>query len=336
MNCFLHIGTEKTATTTLQSFFYLNRIKMLKYGFLFPKSVGIRNNYKLPVAVYNINKRDDLTNRLNIFSDNNLISFQKRVINNLKKEIFFNNNQNIIFSSEHIQSRLTDINELYRLKNMINGLGFDDILIIIYLRNPVEIAESLYSTSIINGHTISVPPPSSNRYFNNICNHKNTLMSYERVFGKDNLIPRIYDRNEFKNNSIIEDFLEVLGLRLSEEFEIPNDENRSLSFLGLEILRRFNKKVPLFINNKLNPKRSDIVNYFQRYFSDKKYLMPKYLVDEYEKAFEESNEWVRRNWFPVKESLFPKKVYFEEEKTNCTDTELKKIADLLADIWSEK
>ena len=87
MKCFLHIGTEKTATTTLQNFLHLNRDKFAKYGFLLPKNAGYPNNYKLPILAYNNHRRDDLTNINGIYTEESLIQFQKKINEGLKTEI---------------------------------------------------------------------------------------------------------------------------------------------------------------------------------------------------------------------------------------------------------
>ncbi len=336
MKCYLHIGTEKTGTTTLQHFFHTNRQELLKNGFLFTKSAGLTNNFLLPVAVYNKERRDDLTNRQKIYSDDELSQFQKKILKELKKEISKKQKSNVIFSSEHIQSRLTTIEELKRLKESLHSMGIDEIKIIVYLRNPVEIAKSLYSTSIINGHTLEKPPSPKNKYFNNVCHHKNTLIRYETVFGRENIIPRIFEKDSLKNGSIIHDFFDILQLNLTPDFKIPEDKNKSLSPLGLDLLRRLNHHLPLFVDNKLNPLRGDIVDYFQKVFNDKKYVMPKKLVEEYEESFKESNEWVRKNWFPHKSRLFSKVTYQDETTITLADNELNQIASLLFEIWTKK
>lgn len=62
MKCFLHIGTEKTATTTIQSFLSLNRKRLREYGYFYPESIGFLNHSSLSIAAYELTKRDDLTN----------------------------------------------------------------------------------------------------------------------------------------------------------------------------------------------------------------------------------------------------------------------------------
>jgi len=143
MKCYLHIGTEKTATKTLQSFLYINKEKLAGYGFGYTKSAGLIDDRKLPVAAYDLHRRDDHTRMANINSDEDLHNYQQKIISDLKKEIKEISLPNIIFSSEHIQSRLKSAGEIQRLKDILSALGFNDISVIVYLRNPADIANSL-------------------------------------------------------------------------------------------------------------------------------------------------------------------------------------------------
>lgn len=46
----LHIGAEKTGTTTIQEFLTLNRERLLAQGVHFPMSVGLKNHTRLAVC----------------------------------------------------------------------------------------------------------------------------------------------------------------------------------------------------------------------------------------------------------------------------------------------
>lgn len=339
MKCFLHIGTEKTATTTIQNFLNLNRDILLNDKIIYTKTAGKTNNRALPVAAYNLNRRDDYTKIHGIKSESELLDFQKKIAHDLKTEITKTSRNDsefkIIFSSEHFQSRLTTLEEIKRLKNIIDSFGINEIYVIIYLRGPAEIANSLYSTAIKSGSQGKHPPSPKNLYWNNVCNHKNTLEKFGSVFGTSALIPRLFYPKEFLNGSIIDDFLNAIGVSDTSSYEIPPNSNESLSVVGVNLLRRLNHIVPMWIDNKPNPVRLNLVSYIEKYFSDSKYVMPRELFEKYDLEFSESNEWVRRKFFPHKKKLFSE-YYQKESKLEISDTDLDRIANLIGNIWNDK
>ncbi len=308
MKCYLHIGTEKTATTTLQNFFNLNRDKLHEKGFLYTKNAGETNNVGLPLSIYNIDKRDELTSLHKIYTDDEFIQYQKITKQKIKEEIKAHSPESIIFSSEHIHSRLTSKDELHRLKDFLFELGVTEVVVIVYLRDPVKLATSLYSTSIKYGSTAKSPPlPGQNYYYENICNHRKTLETFGEVFGMETLCPKIFHKKEYAGGTIIDDFLKILGLNLDDSFIIPVNQNKSLSNSGLKMMRIFNIFMPVLINGKFNRWRNPFLKHFETYFvstKHNKYIMPKSLAEIYRTAYAESNEWVRKKFFPYKTKLF--------------------------------
>ena len=343
MKCFLHIGTEKTATTTLQEFFNINRSKLLDNGFIYTKSAGKTNNRSLPIVAYNLDRRDDCTKRFGLNTNEKLLNYQNRTITNLKKEISSickkHSSDSLILSSEHIQSRLTDINELKRLKEIIYSLGVSDIYVIIYLRRPAEIANSLHSTAIKAGWSIKSPPSVTVTNFHKtkfsiISSHQATLEKFGAVFGESNLIPRLFDKQEFENGNIIDDILKVMEIPESS-FIIPDNLNESLSALGVELICRLNETIPAWVGNKQNPIRVCLLKFMKELYAGEKYVMPTALFKEYDLFFKESNEWVRENYFPTKKKLFNDKVPNESSSTLETK-ELSIIARLITKILKDK
>ncbi|EOI1822237.1 coiled-coil domain-containing protein, partial [Campylobacter coli] len=127
-------------------------------------------------------------------------------------------------------------------------------------------------------------------------------------------------------------------------FIIPPKQNESLDLLGIDLLRRINKFLPLFCNNARNIFRGDLHHFAVKHFTSKdshlKFQPPKEVVQSYIDYFEESNEWVRKEFFPHKERLFSKKD-LTDYKENYELKEMKpeywdKIAEFIADIVSTK
>ncbi|MCV3533961.1 hypothetical protein L8Y00_05150 [Campylobacter lari] len=177
-----------------------------------------------------------------------------------------------------------------------------------------------------------------------ICNHKQTLQWWGEIFGKENLIVRLFDNNEFYQGDLLKDFIHSIGLEWDDEFIIPPKQNESLDLLGIELLRRVNSILPLFVNNIRNIFRGDLHHFVLKHFTSKdphlKFQPPKEIMQSYINYFEESNEWVRQEFFPHKERLFPKKD-LSNYKENYELKEMKpeywdKIAEFIADIVKTK
>ena len=175
---------------------------------------------------------------------------------------------------------------------------------ILYLRRPADIANSLYSTSVKAGRFSDAPPSPKQGYWNNICNHKVTLEKFSSVFGDRAIIPRLFDKAEFENGSIIDDVIKIVGIPSGHLYQIPKNQNEGLSFRGLKLLKAVNKVLPKFIANRPNPVRALVVNYLVKLFPDDKYKMSDQLYKEYDRQFFQSNEWVRKKYFPHKDRLF--------------------------------
>ncbi|OOX96093.1 hypothetical protein BOQ03_05425 [Campylobacter coli] len=181
-------------------------------------------------------------------------------------------------------------------------------------------------------------------HFHHICNHKQTLQWRGEVFGKENLIVRLFDKNEFYQGDLLKDFIHSIGLEWDDEFIILPKQNESLDLLGIDLLRRINKFLPLFCNNARNIFRGDLHHFAIKHFTSKdphlKFQSPKEIIQSYIDYFEESNEWARKEFFPYKERLFPKKD-LTDYKENYELKEMKpeywdKIAELIADIVTTK
>ncbi|EIX7824910.1 hypothetical protein MK959_001435 [Campylobacter coli] len=155
------------------------------------------------------------------------------------------------------------------------------------------------------------------------------------VFGKENLIVRLFDKNEFYQGDLLKDFIHSIGLEWDDEFIIPPKQNESLDLLGIELLKRTNKSykhlLPSTISGAYLCTSKD---------PHLKFQPPKEVVQSYIDYFEESNEWVRKEFFPHKERLFPKKD-LSNYKENYELKEMKpeywdKIAEFIAYIVKTK
>jgi hypothetical protein len=170
-----------------------------------------------------------------------------------------------------------------------------------------------------------------------ICNHQKTLEDFSKIFGESAITPRLFESDELYKGSIVHDFMNVLDLPWQSHYKLPRNSNLTLSATGLELLRRVNEKIPVVVNDKPNPLRGRISNYFENNFtSGDKHKMPEILMKEYDEAFKCSNEQVREKWFPERKKLFKARDSWTESTLVMPDSELQNMANLIVKIWTSK
>lgn len=300
MKLLIHIGTEKTGSTTIQRALKKNN----HLGFVKCDLGKSTNNWGLALLGYEAPRDDNLCRFFSVSNQAALDQIKATIREHLTVDIqkFKGSDyENYVVSSEHIHSLLTTENALTRLKSELELCGFYDIRVIGYLRNPVEIASSLYSTAIKTGSLMESPPPPSNSYFRNICNHKETVLRFEHVFGDTACTFRSFDVRDLYDSSLLKDFAVTTGLTAIKSIDDVK-ENPSISALGLRILLEVNKLVTNENIQLSREHRKHLVNYLESNYCGSNIVLKPSLVKDYFNTFYESNKWVNDNrvklsWF---------------------------------------
>lgn len=329
MTCYLHIGTMKTGTSSIQDFLYKNQNLLKIQKTLYPNS--IKNSWHL-------NDHNPFAHAIEYFLEQANFSSLDSYLKPLKQEINNSHSNKVIVSTENIQFLLYNEKYIQELQIILKNLGFTKIYIIIYLRNPSDLFISMCSQALKDGTPKKfLSLPSENNKFKILCHHEQTLKNWENIFKKENLIVKLFSKNEFYQGNLLKDFINTIGLEWDNNFIIPDKQNETLDLLGMEILNHFNNyNIPMLANRYVD----FIVNFFDKHFTSKdpklKFQPPKEIYQSYIDYFEESNEWVRKEFFPHKERLFPKKdmsTYKENYKLREMKPEYwDKIAEFIADI----
>ena len=290
----LHIGIEKTGTTSIQKFLEINYFDLKKQGITCPKSLCYSNSFNhrwAALIAYNAGRNDDNTKK--VFSSKAERSFKvKQKLNEFRNEFNSQPSNTWIISSEHLQSRLKTKDEIKKLRNIFSDL-FDEIKILVYIRDPLEIAISWWSTRIKSEALLSQLPKPDNRYIQHLCNHKKTILQWGSIFKIENIIVGFYKEKDNSKEDIIFDFCKKLNIDISS-LKIPKFyENKKLSLLGMKYKLSFNKN-----SKKLNlDHENDYLLFLSKkilnYTSNDKFFYPNNKqIREYENAFKKSNEWV--------------------------------------------
>ncbi|MCV3445555.1 hypothetical protein L8W39_07850 [Campylobacter lari] len=131
----------------------------------------------------------------------------------------------------------------------------------VYLRENGNMAISSYSTKIKSGKQDFGLKPC--KEFEYLGNYKELLCRWQEIFSKENIIVRLFDKNEFYQGDLLKNFVHSIGLKWDNEFVIPPKQNESLNLIGVELLKRINQYLPWRIDNKINHLRGGDKIYYK-------------------------------------------------------------------------
>ena len=226
--CFLHIGSEKTGTTSIQRYCAQNRDSLLADGFWYPNAgawegANVHKRLSDAALVGDIPEESDLS-----------IEFRDEY-----KAAAASGATRAIISSEFFHSRFRNEAAISRLKVFL-ARWFRTVRVVYYARRQDRLAASMHSTGIRGGHStersaLSVFEKKRQYYFD----HLAVCDLWAHVFGSENLICRIYERAKLENGDVIDDFESVVGLKHNSG-RVREHANESLSLICMSVLLRLN------------------------------------------------------------------------------------------------
>jgi hypothetical protein len=331
MKLLIHIGTGKTGSTSIQSALSANRAKLLSKGFFYSVCNDKNSHNFLPMLVADKGNFQFLFKRIFAPSElHHLEAKRQEWCENLRAEVEDARSQahTFILSSEHLCT--LNRGELRRLKGLVLSL-FSSLEVLVYLRDQADYAVSMYDTSLKTGGPLRQPAPPER--FPEL-NYAKFLKRWRRVVTKNAVNVRLFERESLLNGDILEDFFSVCGLSVSE-FERPPEQNQSMDILGHALMHRINLLLPEFLKDgTVNPARRNFSRYFASRFSKgEKLTVSPALAAKYDSSFRSSNEWVRKRYFPNRESLFARKERRATGALGIPDEYLDEMAQTLVDLW---
>ena len=288
---FLHIGMPKTATTSLQEYFYLNtKVMASRYKLHYAKSAGTKNHLKMAAYAAPENTRDLLDA---VMANSN--SARETFFKKFRSEAIavINKGGHLLVSNEHMASRVSEPETLKALKLLTEGLGAK-VKIIIYLRRQDKYMFSSYSTWIKSGGSGKFK---SDRYRQKKFDYTALLEKWAKVFGKENLIVRPFEKSRWRGGTIYADFMSIFGIdNLSQFQDIPVSANASLDRAQLVFLAKFNKNVAAFEGDKRNELRGDIVELLEGMSTTDKIQLSKEEVGNIIDYFRKDNDFISKEY----------------------------------------
>lgn len=214
---YLHIGLHKTGTTSIQRALVKNKELLNKYGFDFLKPLY---GYEFEEGTIRWWFKEKETNKITLERLPKLFEQTNKI------------NQSNIIASGEILSWLFDEKSIAKIKENIK-FYYKNCKIIIYIRRQDQLMLSLYQQSSKGPYGIAKD------YFGrgekSLPTNSHKLLSYfdfnervklwEKIFGRENIIIRVFEPEKLYKNDAVLDFFHILGINKDVKTSKINESN---------------------------------------------------------------------------------------------------------------
>lgn len=233
MKLVLHIGTEKTGSTSLQRWAWDNGARLADQGIHVSRRLGGPPHQKLHCWALGQFGGDDALARIGVHSDADYQAFRAGFPGELAAEIRLARDagcHTVLMSSEFCHSRLVRPEQVRRLRDLLQP-HFDEIDVLCCLRPQIDLAVSLMSTAARIGFNLSgsyldrVAPEAA--YYD----YAAMVRRWSDAFGGTAVSLIAYRRHP----DIIADLIARLGLDVSG-FDAPRRQNSAIDVRTLAMM----------------------------------------------------------------------------------------------------
>jgi len=353
MTIYLHIGTPKTGTTSIQHFMSDNAEALLEKGILVPPVFRNPNHTELyHYAVESSHSNSILKTHASSFAPKDLATFPRSFVDTISKH-----NGDAVVSCEYLSAFLVDSQQITALANLCYE-ATDEVKVVIYLREQVESFVSYYPTQVSAGRRMpfSLKLPDSGVSWVDHCSkliegesktgntnpfrefpplwldYNALVMRWADVFGKDNIDVRTFS----KKDDIRNDFCDVIGLT-SSRFLIINAKRKyyATGYAETEIIRGLNYLFPRSIGAAVTtPERRAIFGKLKTAFIEVG-SSPAAKVSDYLNVAEITNiqEYFQSSNKLISENFCENKELFSDSVEPTTTLSSKVITDYTTDVF---
>lgn len=267
---YLHIGSHKTGSTSIQFYLYKNKAQLNRFGYRYYSCspVGeIRKSCNPWVSI-----TDELRFKgAKVKNKYNLADRLGQV------------DGNVILSAEHF-SWIFDYNEINKLHSVLSEL-FDKIYIVVYIRRQDALAVShlQQASKATNAPArkfygdLTQALPEYKPYLDQYLDYNNKIGMWGDAFGDDNIIVRDFARDSLFKGDVVDDFLNILGMSKISKINV----NESMGAKSLVANRLFNEL-------GVNKGRKEVLDILIK--NDKAKMLPsKHAAKKFYENYKESN-----------------------------------------------
>jgi len=304
----LHIGTEKTGTTTLQGYLHSAQSELNGQGVAYYASPGRVESRALAASAVGDQAPDDFLKQLSVQSPEQRHVFREQTKRHFHAAMTALDERihTVVISSEHFHSRLRHPWQVKWLHDLITPWA-NDVQVVVYLRPQTDVLSSYYSTALKNGEVRSLEGLGGRicHTANHFYNYQMLLTLWGDIFGTENLLPRLFTPEDLIQQDIVADFFKVIGMPAPRNWNlsVPR-QNESLNPLGQGLLRGINQAWRQDDGFLSRGEYKCLARRIKQVFVGSGERLPFDKEVELQSAFDASNQWVCEQWFENREVLF--------------------------------
>ena len=253
---YLHIGTIKTGSTTLQKFLLQNQKQLARHDVALPSLLG---ETLLPVRLATALGNPDVVafhHATNTHVRKEALEYSLSYITQtIARECGEKRARHNVVSWEGLPIFFTNQKEIKHLHTLFSP-HYDTIQIVVYLRRQDALAASLYGELLYQGKY--APLTGEEFSYTNVkdiyrqkgARHSLSDFDYSRllepwsaVFGDENIIVRPFERSQLVDGDVVADFLSLIDCPMDRLTPVPH-VNVSLDHFQMEFLRKSQPLLP--------------------------------------------------------------------------------------------
>jgi len=289
----LHLGMGKTGTSTIQFFLRDHREDLASQGLLYPATPGRGRHHKLGLSVKPPRELERSPEWSRV-EQRDPTKFRRRFRRQLMNEIAESGLSRVLFSDEVLfgSSHPT----LRRLGKWTSGIARSQ-RVLVYLRRQDDHMVSRYQEEVKLGEVRRLEEW-SRQPMRSLYDYYTRLRKIQELLAPADVEVRRYERDRFPRGSVLEDFLEAVGVDLGTAATTGGpDRNTGLDAESVEFLRLLNlhrvereSAVPGLVDNR------DLGQRLADASEGPSLTLPAAFLDPFMTRWEASNEQVAREF----------------------------------------
>jgi len=226
----LHVGLQKTGTTSIQTFLTQNQQVLAKHGFVYPDPGKVR------IGLDGISHGHLSMSLTGYWRDVGYQLSREEAWGELR-DLYFETDGHLLISHESLSTPQI-IPHLPFIKEMLGDLN---VKVVIYLRRQDVFVQSVYKERLKSDETRKFQQAFELGDYPDLLDFYSILDHWRQCVGENNLIVRVYEKGQLHRNDVLQDFLKIIGAgKIRGLKKLPENENRTMNWNVLEISRVFN------------------------------------------------------------------------------------------------